>query len=121
MKSKIQKWGNSLAVRIPRTLAQQCRIQQGTSINIIVIHNQVIIKPEGEKLNSPDILADTNEGQCEVQVKKMYANPQHTLTVGELAQLLTQGPTLDCDDAQDFAKTVKKIRLEMKSTGTVWD
>ena len=36
MTSKVQKWGNSLAVRIPRVLAEETRLCPGASVEIRV-------------------------------------------------------------------------------------
>ncbi|MDP6051446.1 MAG: AbrB/MazE/SpoVT family DNA-binding domain-containing protein, partial [Candidatus Latescibacteria bacterium] len=33
MKMQIQKWGNSLAIRIPRALAVESQIEQGAEVN----------------------------------------------------------------------------------------
>lgn len=38
----IQKWGNSLAVRIPSAVAEQVSIKQGTEIEISIIEDGAI-------------------------------------------------------------------------------
>jgi antitoxin MazE len=43
MLTKIQKWGNSLAVRIPQTLAEEIGIEDGTSVKIWVSGGQIHI------------------------------------------------------------------------------
>ncbi len=48
MKTKIQKWGNSLAVRIPRVFASEINIADGASIEMMVEEGALIIRPERE-------------------------------------------------------------------------
>lgn len=44
MQTKVQKWGNSLGVRIPRPLADQARIGEGSVIDIEEKGGEIIIK-----------------------------------------------------------------------------
>lgn len=44
MTTKVQKWGNSLAVRIPRVLAEETRLSPGASVEIRVAGGQLIIQ-----------------------------------------------------------------------------
>jgi len=45
MITKIQKWGNSLGVRIPRSLAEGAQVQAGTSVDMTVEDGQIVIAP----------------------------------------------------------------------------
>ncbi len=49
MKAKIQKWGNSLAVRIPKSFAVQTKIEQNTTVDLNVIDGKIIVEPEKQK------------------------------------------------------------------------
>ena len=42
----IQKWGNSLAVRIPAALAEQLCIQPGTPVEIVGKEGMIVVKPQ---------------------------------------------------------------------------
>jgi antitoxin MazE len=44
---KIQKWGNSLAVRIPAKVARTARFAEGQPVIVAVEHQGVAIKPIG--------------------------------------------------------------------------
>ncbi len=46
MTTVIQKWGNSLAVRIPRPLAKDSQIHQGTEVDIILVHGKIMVTPK---------------------------------------------------------------------------
>ena len=45
MKTTVQQWGNSLALRIPRAFAQQTSVRRGTSISLTVKNGRMVIEP----------------------------------------------------------------------------
>ncbi|WP_407272651.1 AbrB/MazE/SpoVT family DNA-binding domain-containing protein [Radiobacillus sp. PE A8.2] len=46
----VQKWGNSLAVRIPRDIAERIAIQQGSEMELIVVDdNKITLVPKNQK------------------------------------------------------------------------
>lgn len=45
MITKIQKWGNSLAVRIPRSVAQDTHLNSGKMVDLAVRDGQIVIVP----------------------------------------------------------------------------
>jgi antitoxin MazE len=49
MNARIQKWGNSLGVRIPKSLAQDARIQEGSSVDLCVEEGRLIIAPRNKR------------------------------------------------------------------------
>ncbi|MBI2119172.1 MAG: AbrB/MazE/SpoVT family DNA-binding domain-containing protein [Elusimicrobia bacterium] len=46
MTTVIQKWGNSLAVRIPSPLAKDSHIHQGTEVDILLINGKIMLSPK---------------------------------------------------------------------------
>lgn len=74
MKARIQKWGNSLALRIPKSFAQELSIKEDTMIELTVEqdHLVVTVMPE-ERL----VLADL--------VEKITSENRHQ-------ELLVDGP-----------------------------
>jgi antitoxin MazE len=48
MQTKIQKWGNSLAVRIPKAFAEEAQVAYGTSVNLSVDDGKIVIDPHTE-------------------------------------------------------------------------
>lgn len=46
MEQTIQKWGNSLAVRIPKAFAAQAKIRVGTALEISVEGGRIILTPQ---------------------------------------------------------------------------
>lgn len=45
MQSRIQKWGNSLGLRIPKAIAQQAGLNEGTTVDFSVRGNTIVINP----------------------------------------------------------------------------
>jgi antitoxin MazE len=43
--STVQKWGNSLAVRIPSILAGQLDVDDGTEVVLIVRDGELVVRP----------------------------------------------------------------------------
>ena len=48
MQTKVQKWRNSLALRIPKVLALDAHIKEGSLINIAVSNGEIVAKPNRE-------------------------------------------------------------------------
>lgn len=57
-KSHVSKWGSSLAVRIPKPIAEQWGVQEGSSIEIVSDDGQVILRKT--PYNLTDMLAQVN-------------------------------------------------------------
>ncbi len=49
MRIKVKKWGNSLALRIPKTFAFQSKIREDEYVNLILEGNKIFIEPVDEK------------------------------------------------------------------------
>jgi antitoxin MazE len=45
MLTKVQKWGNSLALRIPKTFAHDAQLENDSTVEISLVDGQIIIKP----------------------------------------------------------------------------
>jgi antitoxin MazE len=45
MRTKIQKWGNSLAVRIPKPFAAEAGLDQQSEVDVSVMDGALVIKP----------------------------------------------------------------------------
>ena len=45
MLARIQKWGNSLGVRIPKSLAVEAQVEAGSTVDIRVENGDLVIRP----------------------------------------------------------------------------
>lgn len=58
MQTKIKKWGNSLALRIPKSFALNANLRQNELVDISIDKEKIIITPIREKEYSLDELLD---------------------------------------------------------------
>lgn len=61
MKTKIQKWGNSLGVRLPKSITEQKALKAGLGVSVVIKDGQIVIEPATEDLSLESILAEINE------------------------------------------------------------
>jgi antitoxin MazE len=51
MKTRIQKWGNSLALRIPKSFALETGLNQDTIVDVALVDGKLVVTP----LQAPSI------------------------------------------------------------------
>lgn len=70
MRTKIQKWGNSLALRIPKGFAQHVNLENSSEVDIHLQDKQIIIKPVvRENQSLEDLLAGINDNNIHSEVE----------------------------------------------------
>ncbi len=57
MLAKIQKWGNSQGIRIPKVFLKESHITVGDEIDISLNEGNIIIKPKVKKYDIKDLVA----------------------------------------------------------------
>jgi antitoxin MazE len=45
MKTRVQKWGNSLALRIPKAFAAEARLAEDTPVELSLVDGKLVIRP----------------------------------------------------------------------------
>ncbi|MBI4616372.1 MAG: AbrB/MazE/SpoVT family DNA-binding domain-containing protein [Planctomycetes bacterium] len=45
MQTKIQRWGNSLGLRIPRSFAKEAGVEAGSEVDLSIQDGDLIVKP----------------------------------------------------------------------------
>ena len=66
MEATIQKWGNSLALRIPKSVAQEIRITEGDSVELKVDTKGLLVRPRHRRYRLSDLvrkITDRNRHQ----------------------------------------------------------
>jgi antitoxin MazE len=58
MKVQVQKWGNSLALRIPKSCAVESSIEQGTLVDVSVVEGKLVVAPSTDKKYTLEELLD---------------------------------------------------------------
>lgn len=62
MQSKVQKWGNSLALRIPKSIAKKSKIGQGSPIELKIVGDKILIEPiRKEELTLDEMLSQVTK------------------------------------------------------------
>ena len=49
MTATVQKWGNSLALRIPSSLAKDVHLHQGVVVEMAVVGGKMVVKPKRKR------------------------------------------------------------------------
>lgn len=49
MQTKIQKWGNSLGLRIPRSFAKEAGVEAGSEVDLSLRNGDLVVKPARRK------------------------------------------------------------------------
>ena len=74
MKVQVQKWGNSLALRIPKSFAIETNISQNSTVELTVKNGQINLKPINteptleellESITSENLHAEIDFGKAE--------------------------------------------------------
>ncbi|MCX6349397.1 MAG: AbrB/MazE/SpoVT family DNA-binding domain-containing protein [Candidatus Aureabacteria bacterium] len=69
MQTRIQKWGNSLAVRIPKAFVKEAHLAYGTSVDLSVTDGKIVIDPQTETPYSlEDLLSGVNKHNIHTEV-----------------------------------------------------
>ena len=69
MKTRIQKWGNSLALRIPKSFAAEVGIQKETSVDVSLADGKIVVTPVSQpKPTLEQLLAKITEDNLHNEV-----------------------------------------------------
>ena len=69
MLTRVQKWGNSLAVRIPKPFANEVGLEQDTPVEVSIADGKIIVMPVHEpSLSLDQLLAQVTEDNLHREV-----------------------------------------------------
>ena len=69
MKTKIQKWGNSLAVRIPKSCVEEAQVAYGTAVELSVDQGKIVIAPiKQPKFKLAELLEKITPGNLHTEI-----------------------------------------------------
>lgn len=61
MRTKVHKWGNSLALRIPKAFAADAQIENDSVVEVLFLDGQIVVRPVvASKLTLEQLLAAVN-------------------------------------------------------------
>jgi len=53
----VSKWGNSAAIRLPKHIADQVNIKEGTEVSISILEGTIVITPQQKRYTLEELLA----------------------------------------------------------------
>lgn len=69
MVTKLQKWGNSLGVRLPKRLAEDLNIESGSEVDIKVVKGRLVLTPIlPKRLDLDDLLSKVSRSNMHHEV-----------------------------------------------------
>ena len=68
MKTKLQKWGHSLAVRIPKSFVNTINVKERDEVELIIEDNQLIIKPVKYKFDIDELVSKINSDNLHKEI-----------------------------------------------------
>lgn len=61
MRARVSRWGNSLAIRIPATFAQETQLDEGTAVEISVESGRLVVSAARPQYGLDELLADVTD------------------------------------------------------------
>jgi len=58
MQGTISKWGNSLALRLPRHIAEGVKLSEGQTVDLEIADETLIVRPARKRFRLKELLAD---------------------------------------------------------------
>ena len=58
MTSQLAKWGNSLALRIPKSVAAEANVQDGDPVEVSVENGAIVVRPAVKRYTIEELVAD---------------------------------------------------------------
>jgi antitoxin MazE len=69
MPTKIQKWGNSLAVRVPKTYADALGLKEGTDVKIKIVRDKLIVsRKKKQEIKLSELLSKVTDKNLHKEV-----------------------------------------------------
>lgn len=69
MRTKIQRWGNSLAVRIPKPFAIEARLADQADVDLTMVNGKIVVAPAAKPaVRLKDLLARVTKRNLHGQV-----------------------------------------------------
>lgn len=57
MRTEVSKWGNSLAVRLPKAVAEELSLEEGTPVEIVAEDRTLVVRPLAPVLSIESLVA----------------------------------------------------------------
>ena len=68
MRTKVQKWGNSLAIRVPRPFAEELGLQNDSDVDLLLEKRELVIKPVAQRYALRELLSRVTDDNLHREV-----------------------------------------------------
>ncbi len=69
MKTTVQRWGNSLALRIPKSFAQEIAVREGDEVEMNIAKGRLVIAPRPPReYRLDDLIAEIRPGNLHAEI-----------------------------------------------------
>src|SRR5437588_9760304 len=68
MKARIQKWGNSLALRIPKSFAAHSNFEQGSVVDLLLDNGRMIVEAKEKDYSLEELLARVTKNNLHSEI-----------------------------------------------------
>ncbi len=62
MQAKVSKWGNSLAIRLPKAAAASLKVQEGQAVDLTIEGDAVVIRSGQPRYSIEELVAEMRPG-----------------------------------------------------------
>ena len=70
MRTKVVKWGNSLGLRIPKSFAEEVRVSEGTTVDLVMEDGQLVIRVASQPAKSlEELLAEVTDSNLHGEIE----------------------------------------------------
>jgi antitoxin MazE len=70
MTTKVQRWGNSLALRIPGSFAKDIHLQKGAAVDLSIEGDRLVIRPfKSHKYSLPALLKKIHKNNLHSEIE----------------------------------------------------
>jgi antitoxin MazE len=76
MRARVQKWGNSLALRIPKSFATETALDQGAEVELTLENGRLVVTPV------PEPSYDLSELLAQVRPENLHAETETGASTG---------------------------------------
>ncbi len=69
MRARIAKWGNSLALRLPKKLAEDVGLVEGATVDLRIEGDSLLVVPARKKYRLSDLLSETKPEARQIETE----------------------------------------------------
>jgi antitoxin MazE len=70
MVTRVSRWGNSLGLRLPKALAEELEIEEGTAVELTVSEGSLVVRPSVEgRYELEELLSEVREDNLHGEIE----------------------------------------------------